>query len=114
VNHFYGWKPLQQCLELIEEADGVLPLNPAHLLLRCPSTAITTTAAKRRIADIKRITLLIDILIREVSQLVSYRPEGSSKPSSAIVSTRLSHSEVTEILSRIAGKLQSVQFPDAQ
>lgn len=81
-----------------EEADGVPPLNPAHIVLRCPKAALTEPTAKSRIADIKRITCLIDTLIREVSSLLQYRPEGSSKPSSAIVNDRLSKAQVEAAL----------------
>lgn len=104
VNHFYGWKQLQQCLALMEEADGVLPLNPAHMMVRCNKANLTEPTAKRRISDIKEITSLIGYLIRDVSTLLQYRPEGSSKPSTAIVSDRLSKAQVEDALTACAGK----------
>ena len=112
VNHLYGWKQLHQCLALIEEADGVLPLNPAHMVLRCPKANLTEPTAKRRISDIKRITSLIDILIREVSTLLQYRPEGSSKPSTALVSARLSEAQAAAILAICTGKNVEIKTGD--
>lgn len=104
VNHLYGWKQLHQCLALLEEADGVLPLNPAHMVLRCPNTATSNAKARNMADSIKVLRFLIDILIRESSTLVHYRPEGSSKPSSAIVSDRLSKAQVEAALTACAGK----------
>ena len=104
VNHFYGWKQLQQCLALMEEADGVLPLNPAHMMVRCPIAATSIGKARDMSDSIKVLRYLIDILIRESSTLLQYRPEGSSKPSSAIVSDRLSKAEVESVLTSCANK----------
>jgi hypothetical protein len=104
VNHLYGWKQLQQCLALIEEADGVLPLNPAHMVLRCPNTATSNAKARNMADSIKVLRFLIDNLIKESSTLLQYRPEGSSKPSSAIVSDRLSKAQVEAALTACAGK----------
>jgi hypothetical protein len=39
-----------------------------------------------------------------MSSLLQYRPEGSSKPSSAIVSNRLSKAQVEAALTACAGK----------
>ena len=102
VNHFYGWKQLQQCLALLEEADGVLPLNPAHMMLRCPITATSNAKARDMVGSIKVLRSLINTLIKESSTLLQYRPEGSSKPSSAIVSNGLSQEQVEAALTACA------------
>ena len=105
VNHLYGWKQLHQCLALLEEADGVLPLNPAHMVLRCPNTASSERTARRLSKDLETATSLIDIFISKVAtSKMHYRTEGTKKPSSAIVSDRLSKAQVEAALAACAGK----------
>lgn len=104
VNHLYGWKQLQQCLALVEEADGVLPLSPAHMVLRCPKVATSISKARDMADSIKVLRLLITIITRQDSTLLQYRPKGSSKPSSAIVNDRLSKAQVEVALTACAGK----------
>jgi hypothetical protein len=109
VNHFYGWKQLHQCLALLEEADGVLPLNPAHLVLRCPNTASSERTARRLSKDLETATSLINKYISKVAtSKIYYRTEGTKKPSSAIVSDRLSKAEVEAALTACAGKPVSI------
>ena len=68
-------------------ADGFLPLNKTHLAERCSSVGSEATA-KVRIADLKRLKVLIEYLIRDANLYsVKYKASGSNakKPSEAWV-----------------------------
>ncbi|MDG2115433.1 MAG: hypothetical protein P8J80_02240 [Porticoccaceae bacterium] len=87
VDHLLSWDALQRSLALMEEADGVLPLNKTHLAERCSSVGSEATA-KVRIADLKRLKVLIQYLIRDANLYsVKYKASGSNakKPSEAWV-----------------------------
>jgi hypothetical protein len=87
VDHLLSWDALQRSLALIREADGFLPLNKTHLAERCPSVGSVATA-KVRIAELKRLKILIEYLIRDANLYsVKYKASGSSakKPSEAWV-----------------------------
>lgn len=87
VDHLLSWDALQRSLALMEEADGFLPLNKTHLAERCSSVGSEATA-KVRIADLKRLKVLIKYLIRDANLYsVKYKASGSNakKPSEAWV-----------------------------
>ncbi len=84
VDHLWGWKRLQSVLALVEEADGLLPLNPKHMMKRCPLLATSERTAKGLVSELKRARFLIGIYIRDVA-LYNYRTKGQKRPSEALV-----------------------------
>ncbi|HAT27615.1 MAG TPA: hypothetical protein DCS89_11410 [Gammaproteobacteria bacterium] len=84
VDHLWGWKRLQSVLALVEEADGLLPLNPKHMMKRCPLLATSERTVKGLVSELKRARFLIGIYIRDVA-LYNYRTKGQKRPSEALV-----------------------------
>jgi hypothetical protein len=84
VDHLWGWKRLQSVLALVEEADGLLPLNPKHMMKRCPLLATSERTAKGLVSELKRARFLIGLYIRDVA-LYNYRTKGQKRPSEALV-----------------------------
>ena len=71
----WSWAEYQQLLSLWEEADGVLPLNPEHLMKRCPVNSKGMTRTKELIQGWKRSEMLIVNTIRKSDlYLREYRP----------------------------------------
>jgi hypothetical protein len=86
VDYGWSWTKYQQLLSLREEADGVMPLNPEHLMKRCPDNSKGLTRTKELIQDWKRSEMLIVNTIRKSDLYVSeYRPVGSSSRWSSVV-----------------------------
>mgnify|MGYP003635560251 CR=1 FL=1 len=86
VDYGWGWSEYQQLLSLWEEADGVLPLNPEHLMKRCPVNSKGMTRTKGLIQGWKRSEMLIVNTIRKSDLYVSeYRPVDSSSRWSSVV-----------------------------
>jgi len=66
-------------------------------------------SAKRRVAALKRVTSLIDILISNLTLLTAeYKVSGQKRPSSVLYDSRLDSSQVAQRLSGFAG--QAVNF----
>ena len=84
VDHLWGWQRLQSVLALVEEADGLLPLNAKHMMVRCPLSATSERIAKGLVSELKRARFLIGLYIRDVA-LYNYRTKGQKRPSEALV-----------------------------
>ena len=89
VDYGWSWTEYQQLLSLWKEAEGVMPLNPEHLMKRCPVASKGMTRTKELVQGWKRSEILIRNTIRESDLFVlDYRSEGSqSKWSSVVVAT---------------------------
>ncbi|MDA9581181.1 hypothetical protein N9S00_08265 [Luminiphilus sp.] len=110
VDHLWNWDAVQESLRVIGACNGVVPLNPDHLLAACPDLSSKPTA-KRRVADMKGITSLIDILISNlIPSSAHYRAGGQSKYSQVWYDNRLSRQQLRERLSQLAGG--AVTFKD--
>lgn len=110
VDHLWNWDAVQELLRVIGACNGVVPLNPDHLLAACPDLSSKPTA-KRRVADMKGITSLIDILISNLILFSAhYRAGGQSKYSEVWYDSGLSREQLRERLSQLAGV--TVTFKD--
>ena len=90
VDHLWSWSNLQKLLALWDEADGILPLNPKHMIKRCPTLALSERTAKDRAKDLKRTLSLMYTLIREdVLYYCCYSKVGQRKPYTALVSSNM-------------------------
>ena len=86
VDYGWSWTEYQQLLSLWEEADGVMPLNPQHLMKRCPVNSKGVTRTKELIQGWKRSEILIINTIRKSDlYLREYRPVDSSSRWSSVV-----------------------------
>ena len=86
VDYGWSWTEYQQLLLLWEEADGVMPLNPQHLMKRCPVNSKGLTRTKELIKGWKRSEILIINTIRKSDLYVrEYRPVDSSSRWSSVV-----------------------------
>jgi len=86
VDYGWSWAEYQQLLSLWEEADGVMPLNPKHLMKRCPVNSKGLTRTKELIQGWKRSEILIINTIRKSDLYVSeYRSIDSSSRWSSVV-----------------------------
>jgi hypothetical protein len=105
VDYGWSWAEYQQLLSLWEEADGVMPLNPKHLMKRCPVNSKGLTRTKELIQGWKRSEILIINTIRKSDLFVlEYRSEGSqSKWSSVVVATVVPQDTVHEVLVGLNG-----------
>ena len=65
VDYGWSWTEYQQLLSLWKEADGVMPLNPQHLMKRCPVNSKGMTRTKGLIQGWKRSEMLLVNTIRE-------------------------------------------------
>jgi len=98
VDYGWSWTECQQLLSLWEEADGLMPLNPEHLMKRCPVNSKGLTRTKELIQQWKRSEILIGNTIRESDLCVGeYRTEGSQSRWSAVVTS----SEVTSATAKV-------------
>ena len=87
VDYGWSWTEYQQLLSLWEEADGLMPLNPEHLMKRCPVNSKGVTRTKELIQGWKRSEILIVNTIRKSDLYVrEYRPVDSSSRWSSVVS----------------------------
>lgn len=76
------------------------------MMARCPKAASSERTARRLSKDLETATSLMDIIISKVAtSKVQYRTEGTKKPSSAIVSDRLSKAQAEDASTACAGKL---------
>ncbi len=91
VDYGWSWTEYQQLLSLWKEADGVMPLNPQHLMKRCPINSKGVTRTKELIQGWKRSEILIINTIRESDLFVlEYRSEKSpSKWSSVVIAAEV-------------------------
>jgi hypothetical protein len=104
IDYVFSWTQLQKLIDLIEEAKGVIPLNPKHLVKRCPKTATSERTAKRLIQDLKEANPLIDMYIREMALFsIQYRITNKGKYSLALVSKEINDKDRDNILSSILG-----------
>lgn len=86
VDYGWSWTEYQQLLSLWKEADGVMPLNPQHLMKRCPVNSKGLTRTKELIQEWKRSEILIINTIRKSDLYVlEYRPIVSSSRWSSVV-----------------------------
>ena len=86
VDYGWSWNEYQQLLSLWEEADGLMPLNPEHLMKRCPVNSMGLTRTKELIQHWKRSEILIRNTIRESDLCVrEYRTAGSQSRWSSVV-----------------------------
>ena len=86
VDYGWSWTEYQQLLSLWKEADGVMPLNPQHLMKRCPVNSKGLTRTKELIQEWKRSEILIINTIRKSDHYVrEYRPADSSSRWSSVV-----------------------------
>ena len=86
VDYGWSWTEYQQLLSLWEEADGLMPLNPEHLMKRCPVNSKGMTRTKELIQGWKRSEMLIVNTIRKSDLYVrEYRTEGSQSRWSSVV-----------------------------
>ncbi len=86
VDYGWSWTQYQQLLSLWEEADGWMPLNPEHLMKRCPVNSKGLTRTKELIQQWKRSEILIRNTIRESDFYVrEYRTAGSQSRWSSVV-----------------------------
>lgn len=72
VDEFISWGELQRLYELWLACEGVMPLNPAHLMLYAPDQATSERTARRIVQSIKVANSLIRLLISDVATF-SYR-----------------------------------------
>ena len=85
VDYGWSWTEYQQLLSLWEEADGLMPLNPEHLMKRCPVNSKGLTRTKELIQQWKRSEILIGNTIRESDLcLREYRADGSQSRWSSV------------------------------
>ena len=99
VDYQWSWEKLQLFLPLWREAEGVLPLNPAHMMKRCPKSVGSERTAERRSKELKTATPLIKYIIREVAVYsVNYSLPSQKKPFTAIVAGNVSAGERDSIL----------------
>jgi hypothetical protein len=104
IDNLFSWTQLQKLVDLIDEADGIIPLNPKHLMKRCPINATSERTAKRLIKDLKEANPLICIYIREVALCsVEYRITNTGKYSKALVSEEIIPADRNRILSSMLG-----------
>jgi hypothetical protein len=54
LDNLFSWTQLQKLVALLDEADGIIPLNPKHLMKRCAINAISERTAKRLIKGFER------------------------------------------------------------
>ena len=99
VDYQWSWEKLQLFLPLWREAEGVLPLNPAHMMKRCPKSVGSERTAERRSKELKTATSLIIYIIRKVAVYsVNYSLPSQKKPFTAIVAGNVSAGERDSIL----------------
>jgi hypothetical protein len=104
IDNLFSWTQLQKLVDLLDEADGIIPLNPKHLMKRCPINATSERTAKRLIKDLKEANPLISIYIREVALCsVEYRITNTGKYSKALVSEEIIPADRNRILSSMLG-----------
>jgi hypothetical protein len=105
VDYGWSWTEYQQLLSMWKEAEGVMPLNPEHLMKRCPVTSKGMTRTKELIQGWKRSEILIINTIRESDLFVlDYRSEGSqSKWSSVAVAPNVPHETAHKVLIDLTG-----------
>ena len=105
VDYEWSWTEYQQLLSLWKEAEGLMPLNPEHLMKRCPATSKGMTRTKELIQGWKRSEILIRNTIRESDLFVlEYRSEGSqSRWSSVVVKTSVTNAVAKMVLEVLVG-----------
>jgi hypothetical protein len=100
IDNLFSWKRLQKLVDLLGEANGVIPLNPKHLMKRCPVVATSERTAKRLISDLKEANPLINIYIREMALFsIDYRITNKGKYSEALVSKDINKETIINNLS---------------
>lgn len=105
IDNLFSWRGLQKLIRVIDEAEGVLPLNPRHLKIKCPSSVSSLATAKRLVADLKELSPLISIYIREMSLFsIEYRAVNKGKYSTALVSDSISIKARDKALASFFGK----------
>jgi hypothetical protein len=102
IDNLFSWTQLQKLVDLIDEADGVIPFNPKHLMKRCPINATSERTAKRLIKELKEANPLISIYIREVALCsIDYRITNKGKYSEALISEEITEADRDRILSAL-------------
>ena len=103
VNHLWGWKRPQSLLGLWNEADGLLPLNAKHMMVRCPLSATSVSTAERLAKELKTLSFLISTYIRGLKvYTVTYRTKGQKRPSEALVTSDWVIEDIIRTLSELA------------
>jgi len=104
IDNVFSWTQLQKLVGLLDEANGIIPLNPKHLMKRCPEAATSKATAERLIKELKNINPLIDIYIRDMRLFsVGYRIKNKGKYSKALVSKDIDKDIISNTLSLLLG-----------
>lgn len=100
IDNLFSWTQLQKLAYLLDEAKGVIPLNPKHLMKRCPESATSKSTAERMIANLKDLNPLIRLYIREMRLFsVDYRIKNKGRYSKALISNKVEPTARDAILS---------------
>tara|TARA_B110000971_G_scaffold8880_1_gene8582 strand:- start:1036 stop:1332 length:297 start_codon:yes stop_codon:yes gene_type:complete len=96
---------------LWEEADGVLPLNPEHLMNRCPVNSKGMTRTKELIQGWKRSEMLLVNPIRKSDFYFSeYRPvDSSSRWSSVVIAENITPEVAEAMLAEVVGEAVEIK-----
>jgi len=104
IDNLFSWTQLQKLVDLLNEAKGIIPLNPKHLMEKCPKTATSKATAERLIKELKDLNPLINIYIREMRLFsISYRITNKGKYSKALVSKDIDTEIISKALSLLLG-----------
>ncbi len=104
IDNLFSWTQFQKLLDLLDEAQGVIPLNPKHLMMRCPVSARSKSTAERMKTNLKDLNPLIDTYIREMRLYsIGYRVTNKGKYSEALISEEITEADRDRILSSILG-----------
>jgi len=112
IDNLFSWTKLQKLVDLIDEANGFIPLNPKHLMARCPESATSKATAERLIKELKDLNPLISIYIREMRLFsISYRITNKGKYSKALISKDIDTETINNDLSLLLGT-DKVEFKE--
>ena len=104
IDNLFSWTQLQKLVDLMSEAEGVIPFSPKHLMKRCPISATSERTAKRFIKELKEANPLIDKYIREVALCsIDYRVTNKGKYSEVLISEEITEADRDKILSSLLG-----------
>jgi len=104
VDNLFKWKELHRLVSLLDEANGIIPLNPKHLMKRCPKLATSKSTAERFIEELKDLNPLINLYIRKVRLFsIDYRIKNKGKYSKALISKNIDKETISNDLSLLLG-----------
>ena len=111
VDHLESWSGLQKLIALLKDCEGIVPLNPKHLMI-ASTDALAEGTAKDRIKEFKRMKTLISIYIRKSILLtVQYKVRGQKRTSEVLYDAKFSAGQVQARLARIADEPVTVKAP---